>query len=128
MTNQFYTYEKGTTRYDTNRPLYWDGYVGLMYPSDYGYAAGNSCVIGIDPYNYDRGCKNKDWLCYSNDDQWLMSPRSGDSINAFYVGSSGYVHGNRVNSPYSERPVFYLTSSASITDGEGTSASPYILS
>ena len=61
MTNQFYAYERGTTRYDTNRPLYWDGYVGLMYPSDFGYAAGNSCVTGTDPYNYDGGCKNKDW-------------------------------------------------------------------
>ena len=135
MTNQFYTYERGTTRYDTNRPLYWDGMVGLMYPSDYGYAAGNTCVTGTDPYNYDGGCYKKDWLWmttssdYTNSAEWLMSPNSGDSDRAFFVSSSGDVfYGGGVNRVGSARPVFYLTSSASITDGEGTSASPYILS
>ncbi len=135
MTNQFYAYERGTTRYDTNRPLYWDGYVGLMYPSDFGYAAGNSCVTGTDPYNYDGGCKNKDWLWmttssdYTNSSEWLMSPNSGYSNPAFYVYSSGCVGDDGfVYDARSVRPVFYLTSSASISDGEGTSAAPYILS
>ena len=135
MTNQFYAYERGTTRYDTNRPLYWDGYVGLMYPSDFGYAAGNSCVTGTDPYNYDRGCKNKDWLWmttssdYSNSAEWLMSPYSGNSNGVFGVYSSGFVNrDDSVSYAGSARPVFYLNSNASISDGEGTSAAPYILS
>ena len=128
MTNQFYAYERGTTRYDTNRPLYWDGMVGLMYPSDFGYAAGNTCVTGTDPYNYDGGCYQKDWLNDTSNNQWLMSPHSGHSINAFNVGSSGCVYGNSVNDAGSARPVFYLNSSASISEGEGTSAAPYILS
>ena len=136
MTNQFYAYERGTTRYDTNRPLYWDGYVGLMYPSDFGYAAGNTCVTGTDPYNYKDGCKNKDWLWmttssdYTGGAEWLMSPNSGNSNVALYVISSGYVDNvNRgVYNAYSARPVFYLNSSASISDGEGTSTDPYILS
>ena len=135
MTNQFYAYERGTTRYDTNRPLYWDGMVGLMYPSDYGYAAGNSCVTGTDPYNYDGGCKNKDWLWmttssdYTNGVEWLMSPDSGNSYTVFRVLSAGYVDGyNRSNSNFSARPTFFLTSSVSITSGKGTSVAPYILS
>ena len=134
-TNQFYTYERGTTRYDTNRPLYWDGMVGLMYPSDFGYAAGNTCVTGTDPYNYDGGCKNKDWLWmttssdYSNSVEWLMSPNSGVSSRAFYVDSSGYVgFSNGVYGVNSVRPVFYLSSTTSITDGTGTSTDPYIVS
>ena len=127
MTNQFYAYERGTARYDTNRPLYWDGYVGLMYPSDYGYAAGNTCVTGKEPNNYDRGCKNKDWL-YTNTYQWLMSPDSGYYDYAFNVHSDGYVGRYGVYNANSMRPVFYLTSSTTITGGEGTSASPYILS
>ena len=133
MTNQFYTYERGTTRYDTNRPLYWDGMVGLMYPSDYGYAAGNTCVTGTDPYNYDGGCKNKDWLWmttssdYYNEYEWLMSPDLGDSHVAFVVDSSGYVVYNGVGNAISARPVFYLSSSASISEGDGTSVAPYIL-
>ena len=135
MTNQFYTYERGTARYDNNRPLYWDGMVGLMYPSDYGYAAGNSCVTGTDLYNYGRGCKNKDWLWmttssdYTNGVEWLMSPDSGNSYTVFRVLSAGYVDGyNRSNSNFSARPTFFLTSSVSITSGKGTSVAPYILS
>ena len=128
MTNQFYTYERGTTRYDTNRPLYWDGMVGLMYPSDFGYAAGNTCVTGTDPYNYDGGCYQKDWLNDTSNNQWLMSPHSGNSYGAFDVGSSGYVDRYDVVNARSARPVFYLTSSTSITDGTGTSTDPYILS
>ena len=135
MTNQFYIYERGTTRYDTNRPLYWDGMVGLMYPSDYGYAAGNTCVTGTAPYNYDGGCKNKDWLWmttssdYSNSAEWLMSPGSGNSGYAFIVYVSGYVNNSiNVYNDISPRPVFYLSSSASILEGEGTSTAPYILS
>ena len=129
MTNQFYTYERGTTRYDTNRPLYWDGMVGLMYPSDFGYAAGNTCVTGTDPYNYDGGCYKKDWLNDTSNNQWLMSPGSGYSNRAFNVHSSGFVFINdNVDNAFSARPVFYLNSSASISEGEGTSAAPYILS
>ena len=134
-TNQFYAYERGTNRYDANRPLYWDGMVGLMYPSDYGYAAGNTCVTRTDLYKYDGGCKNKDWLWmttssnYSNDAEWIMSPRSGDPDSAFLVYSSGYVnYGLRVCGVYSARPVFFLNSSASISEGEGTLDAPYILS
>ena len=134
ITNEFYTYERGTERYDTNRPLYWDGMVGLMYPSDYGYAAGNRCVTGSFPRNYDGECMNKDWLLmttssnYTNGAEWLMSPNSGNSYDVFYVYSTGYVSDNYCGIAYSVRPVFYLNSSASITDGEGTSAAPYILS
>ena len=134
MTNQFYAYERGTTRYDTNRPLYWDGMVGLMYPSDYGYAAGNSCVTGTDPFNYDGGCKNKDWLWmttssnYTSGAEWLMSPNSGNSYNAFRVFSTGPVDYDYGYHTFAVRPVFYLNSSASISEGEGTSVAPYILS
>ena len=128
MTNQFYTYERGTTRSDTNRPLYWDGMVGLMYPSDYGYAAGNTCVTGTDPCNYDGGCNNKDWLYISYTDQWLMSPYSGYDETVFSVRTAGFVVYDTSNYAYAVSPVFYLTSSASISEGEGTFSKPYILS
>ena len=129
ITNEMYGYERGTLRYNTDRPLYWDGMVGLMYPSDYGYAAGNTCVNGTKLYDYEGGCMNKDWLYISNTYQWLMSPYSDHSDRAFDVNSSGFVLGNvDVDGVDSARPVFYLTSSTSITDGTGTETDPYILS
>ena len=129
MTNQFYTYERGTTRYREDRPLYWDGMVGLMYPSDFGYAAGNTCVTNTAPYDYNnKGCKNKDWLNDTSKWQWLMSPRSRYSYYAFCLHAPGYVGSSDVNTTQPVLPVFYLNSSASISSGDGTSAAPYILS
>ena len=129
ITNKMYGYERGTLRYDSNRPLYWDGMVGIMYPSDYGYAAGNTCVIGTKLYDYDGGCMNKDWLYISNTYQWLMPPYSGNSNRAFRVDSSGFINGTiNVNGVYSVRPVFFLISSTLITGGTGTESDPYIIS
>ena len=135
MTNQWYTYERGTLRYDTSRPLYWDGMVGLIYPSDYGYAAGSTCVTGTDLYTYAEGCKKQDWLWmtnssdYTNSHEWLMSPLSGNSVRSFFVDSSGYVGSYYgVGYTYSVRPVFYLTSTTSITSGTGTESDPYLIS
>ena len=127
ITNEMYGYERGTLRYNTDRPLYWDGMIGLMYPSDYGYAAGNTCVNDTTLYNYDRGCKSKDWLYISNTDQLLMSPRSSYSYIVLYVGYAGPVSGIYSVNASTVRPVFFLSSNASITDGEGTSSDPYIV-
>ena len=44
--------------------------VGLMYPSDYGYAAGNECVTGTDLKKYNKGCQAKDWIYNSSEYQW----------------------------------------------------------
>ncbi len=131
-----YGYERGTSRYDTDRPLYWEGMVGLMYPSDYGYAAGNTCVTGTILCNYTGGCKNKDWLWmttssdYTNNGEWLMSPFSIFLHYVFRVDSNGRF---RYDYGYSSlalavRPVFFLNSSASISEGDGSSTNPYILS
>ena len=127
MTNQFYVYERGTLRSLTAEPLYWEGMVGLMYPSDYGYAAGNSCVSGTKLYNYNGGCRIKDWLYISNDHQWLMSPHSDDSRFVFYVGKGGLFDTNLNDYTYAVRPVFYLNSSASITNGDGSLNNPYLI-
>ena len=129
-----YGYERGTLRFDTDRPLYWEGMVGFMYPSDYGYAAGNICVTSTKLDKYGE-CKNKDWLWmtntiyYTNREEWLMSLCSGYSLAASGVSVYGFVgDGSDVRSSYSVRPTFYLTSSTLITGGTGTESDPYIIS
>ena len=126
ITNEMYEYERGTARYDNNRPLYWDGYVGLMYPSDYGYAAGNSCATGTNLNGYNSSCKSKDWLYNSGNWQWIMSPRSSYSDFVWDVYWSGGVLSYSSSNLGSVSPVFYLKSSVSITSGTGTSTDPYI--
>ena len=127
MTNKIYAYERGTSRYDENRPLYWDGLVGLMYLSDYGYAAGNTCVTGTAPYYYNNGCKNKDWLYISKTYQRSMSSNSSNADSVFLVATNGYVYGEASSSQFVVRPTFYLTSTTSIIDGDGSLNNPYLL-
>ena len=126
-TTEMYGHERGKTTYRGNA-LSWTGKVGLMYPTDYGYAAGNSCATGTILYDYNVSCKSKDWLYISNTYQGLMSPGSGFSGNVLGVNGGGRVYSGSSDDALAVSPVFYLSSSASITDGEGTSAAPYILS
>ena len=131
ITNDMYGYERGTLRYDESRPLYWDGIVGLMYPSDYGYAAGNTCAMGIILNNYNDNCYKRDWLWmnnssnYSNGEEWLIS--SSREV-VFTVLSSGSVYTMSVKRGASVRPTFYLSSDVVITSGTGTSSDPYLVS
>ena len=127
LTNEMYGYERGTLRYNTDRPLYWEGMVGLMYLSDYGYAAGNVCVTGTELYNYFGECSNKDWLYNAGVNQWLMSLNSGDSRYVLFASSEGTVYTYSSYYALAVSPVFYLTPSASITSGTGTITDPYIL-
>ncbi len=135
LTNEMYGYERGTlrnTRDNVYGSLYWEGMVGLMYPSDYGYVAGNSCVNGTILRDYNKGCMKKVWLYILNTHQWLLTPNSGTSNRVFYVQSSGFVYDSSHNfvssAVLSVRPTFYLTSSTLITGGTGRESDPYIIS
>ena len=129
----------GTYCNDTvERTTIWIGQVGLMYPSDYGYAtSGGSTTnrqacLNIELYNWDivSDCYQNDWLYNSSTHQWTLTsvPLSSYSNLVFYVNSSGRVHNSSANNSYGVRPVVYLKSSVKITGGEGTSTSPYQLS
>jgi len=107
-------------------------YIGLMNPSDYGYAmyAGNTnhdCTIETLISNYSAskyGCVNYDWLF--NGDEWTISPINLRS--SFIVSADGVIGiGGNDTDEYAVRPVLYLKSNVSIEAGEGTLSSPYIL-
>ena len=127
-TTEMYSYERGTTTYSGNA-LSWTGKVGLMYPTDYGYAAGNSCATGTNLDDYGSSCMNKDWLYNSSNFQWLMSPGSSKSRISWAVHFVGYAdYESGVRNLGSVSPVFYLTSDVVITGGTGTSSDPYLVS
>ena len=133
----FYTRERGTTVY-SGHSTSWIGKVGLMYPSDYGYATSggsstnrNSC-LAKELYNWDSSgysdCKNNDWMYNSNIWQWTMSPLAGNSSDVFRVISTGYVSSsNAIYAADAGRPVVYLKSTIKVISGSGTTSSPYIL-
>ena len=102
--------------------------LGLMYISDYGYAATQKYWTyrgsGSNP-DY-SAATSENWL-YSGSIEWTITPRSDDSSYAFVIGSSGYIGNGTVTNNSVFRPVFYLSSSVTYISGTGSSALDPIL-
>ena len=122
----FYGYERGTTVY-SGRPTKTTGYIGLMYPSDYGYSVlSSSCARTINLGSYNRGtCAGQSWL-YGKGFVWTISPYSSHSNSVFIFSFIGHL-ANGAYSGSGARPVLYLDASVYKIDGEGTLDKPYII-
>ena len=123
----FYGYERGTT-VSSGMPTSTTGYIGLMYPSDYGYSVlASSCArtTNLSSYN-SSSCAGESWL-YGQGYEWTITPRSSYSGNVFYVSSSGYLRYYNAYDGYSARPSLYLDSSVYVIDGNGSMSDPYII-
>ena len=101
--------------------------IGLMYVSDYGYAAAPSnWTIELSNYesNYESATSTN-WL-YLGDYEWTISRGTNATYGAFIVrGGTGYVVGHVVSFANAVRPSFYLESSVVLTGGTGISSDPY---
>ena len=125
--NQIYEYERGTTVY-SGRPTTWTGKIGLMYPSDYGYAADLSkCTKQLSSYT-DSTCTSSDWL-FNSAYQWTLTPNSSNASGVFSVYSPGFLSYSSAPESYvGTRPVLYLASDLAMESGDGSSSNPYKLS
>ena len=133
----FYQRERGTTVY-SGRSTNWTGKVGLMYPSDYGYATSGgsstnraSCM-SKELFNWNDNsysdCKNNDWFLNISNIQWTMSPRAGYSNLVFSVYYDfGFAYSDYANFTLAARPVVHLKSTIKVISGSGTTSSPFIL-
>ena len=136
LVSHLYKYERGTSVY-SGRSTSWTGKVGLMYPSDYGYATSGgtttnraSC-LAKEIYNWDSSsvsdCKNNDWMYNSNLWQWTITPRQGYASFVFCVINTGFVGSYNAYNDLGVRPVVHLNSAIKVITGSGTKESPYIL-
>ena len=133
-----YNKERGTITYQNSRPTEWIGKIGLIYPSDYGYASTNSeCRENLragvtydstkDQYGYtNTKCKLENWLQKSSS-YWTLSPYSNSWKHIFCVWNS-LVDYNHASYSYVVFPSLYLKSNIKITSGTGEKDSPYKLS
>ena len=99
--------------------------VGLMYASDYGFAAAQSAWTST-LYDYDGAAiKSANWM-YLGAYEWTISRAADRSYGAIYVDESGFVTGRNsdVTFAFGVRPVFSLSSSVAYVEGEGTQNSP----
>ena len=127
---QFYGYERGTTVI-SGRPTSDIGAIGLMYPSDYGYAVNPVywSYLFFNPsqtyYDY-RVSINSNWL-NSGSAEWTITPSSSNSNYVVFVANAGNLNTTNARNGNAVRPVFYLKSYVALVDGVGTSSDPYII-
>ena len=112
-----YQYEVGSSASTTT----YEAKIGLMYASDYGFAASSSAwTTKLSSYSSNT---SKNWL-YLGSYEWTISRYSGGTTGAFVVGGSGGVGSDAVTSSCAARPSFNLESSVKYVSGSGTIENP----
>ena len=100
--------------------------IGLMYVSDYGFAAAPSAWTSrMSNYN-SSSIPKVNWM-YMGLFEWTMTPFSPASSNVFYLYGNGALNHGSVFDRSGGRPVLYLKASALYAGGSGTKASPITL-
>ena len=100
--------------------------IGLMYVSDYGFAASpDAWTLTMSSYN-NTTATNNNWM-YMGLYEWTISRFADNSGYAFYVYYAGCVYGNYVNSYYGVRASFSLESSVSYVSGSGSMSDPIVI-
>ena len=119
-----------TTNTSDNATTY-SAKVGLMYVSDYGFAAAPSAwTANLETYG-DKTIKNVNWM-YMGLKEWTVSRNANMSVYAFQVGTNGNVFDidsvdgiyGFSNSEFGVRPSFSLSSSITYESGIGTATDP----
>ena len=106
--------------------------VGLMYVSDYMYAAPQDkwTLVGYNDSDASkdyRAATSVNWM-YMGLHEWTISRYADDSNIAFTVYDTGLVDSSSVgNFAFGVRPVFYLTSSVNYASGSGSAADPIVV-
>ena len=100
--------------------------VGLMYASDYGFAAAPSAwTANLNTYN-GEAIKNVNWM-YMGLLEWTISRFADDAFSVFRVYSTSRVDGYNAYRALAVRPVFNLTSSVNYASGSGSATDPILV-
>ena len=102
--------------------------IGLMYVSDYGFAADPSAWT-TTLYDYDgniNGSKIRslNWMHMGGYTECPISRSSGTAYYVFNVYAAGFVNNIYASDAYVVRPSFSLESSVTYASGDGTASSP----
>ncbi|MBQ8472641.1 MAG: hypothetical protein IJ501_03980 [Bacilli bacterium] len=129
-----YVSERTETQIWSGNQASWDGLIGLMYPSDYGYSA-SDLYWETDMYGWNSAeedgviASDTSWmhLTMTNPYGLLLSPSSRYSDYTVDWYSTGYVRSYSASHNNGARPVLNLKSGAKVIDGAGTSEEPFEL-
>ena len=104
----------------------YDAKIGLIYTSDYGFAASPSAwTTNLSSYD-SSSITSVNWM-YMGVQEWTISHCSDDSSSVFCVYRYGSLYGNNASSARGVRPSFNLTSSTSYVSGSGSMSDPIII-
>ena len=110
----------------------YDSKIGLMYLSDFAYAApSNAWTIPLFANNFNdyrlSSVAGVNWL-YMGLWEWMITPRTDNNNLVFHADNEGNIYSNRVNYLKNAiRPSFYLDNNAVLESGNGSKTTPYIL-
>ena len=121
----FYDGERNNAGYGSNPTTYTDE-IGLMYPSDYGYAASPDAWTN-NLFDYGNSTITASNWMYMGLWEWTITPNSSFSVGVFLVDNRGYLYDYSAYLGSAARPVFYLESNVALQGGSGTSSDPYRL-
>ena len=100
--------------------------IGLMYVSDYGFAADQSAwTLTMGNYN-NTTATSTNWM-YMGLYEWTISRSAVYSTRAFSVGSGGTVGNYDVGDLSAVRPSFSLESSITYVSGSGSASDPMVI-
>ena len=100
--------------------------IGLMYVSDYGFAASpDAWTLTMSSYN-NTTATNNNWM-YMGLYEWTISRNAVSSNSAFSVNNGGYVNNYAVDGYYGVRASFNLESSVSYVSGSGSMSDPIVI-
>ena len=100
--------------------------IGLMYVSDYGFAASpDAWTLTMSSYN-NTTATNNNWM-YMGLYEWTVSRNADYSNYAFFVDYVGFVDGVNVGFDYGVRASFNLESSVSYVSGSGSMSDPIVI-
>ena len=100
--------------------------IGLMYASDYGFAAAPSAWTA-NLNTYDGAATTSNWM-YMGFYEWTISRTADNSGGAFRVFANGFVAGDYfVATAGGVRPSFSLLSSTTYVSGSGSASDPMVI-
>lgn len=111
--------------------------IGLMYVSDYGFAASANNWTTI-LFNYKNELNtNNNWM-FLGTNEWTITRRNGSSNSVYWIRFQGLIHNwisykdeintTDIRAKSSVRPTFYLNPDVKLIGGSGTESNPYRIS
>ena len=131
----FYIRERQNTVFSNDRNSFFAGKIGLIYPSDYGYATSGSTATprnfclskALFYWNDFADCYSNNYMYEKSNSVWTLTPSTITSYDNFRIEVDGQLSNFIVVHQKMIKPALFLKSNISIGLGDGSSNTPYQL-